>query len=312
MDLSAIQRRRGGVLTWQAWEQLELPGLARGAVLVNLCNLAPLRHPRSVTLIHDAQVYLTPESYSTAFLAWYRFALPRIGARAARIVTISEYSRDCLVRFGVAPREKISVVPNGADHLCEVAAEPGIITRLALRPGRYVLAAANAQRHKNVSVLFKAFASPALADLTLVLAGADGAQAFAASGAVPPPGAVFAGRVSDGELKALYENAACLAFPSTTEGFGLPPVEAMALGCPAVVAPCGALPEVCGDAALYAAADDPAAWAPAIRRLADEPDLAEAMRGAGRARAALYRWEASARKLLAVIDEVAGQPASGA
>ena len=305
LALDAIERREAGRLTWQPWEQLELPFIARGAVLVNLCNLAPIAHPKSVTLIHDAQVFLTPGSYSRAFLAWYRFALPRIGAGAARLVTVSDYSRDRLAEFGVAEFENISVIPNGVDHLAGVDADPATLGRLGLTPGRYVLGAANAQTHKNVAVLFEAFADPALRDLVLVLAGADGATAFATAGTPPSAGAVFAGRVSDGELRALYEGAACLAFPSTTAGFGLPPLEAMGFGCPAIVAPCGALPEVCGDAALYAPPDDPAAWVWAIRRLVDDHDLRARMVEAGRGRAALYRWEDSARRLLETIEAVA-------
>jgi glycosyltransferase involved in cell wall biosynthesis len=305
LALSSIVRRRAGVLTWQAWEQFELPWIARGAVLVNLCNLAPLAHGASVTLIHDAQVFLTPDSYSRAFLAWYRFALPRIGAAAARIVTISDYSRDRLVEFGVAARENIVVVPNGVDHLGGVASAPEILNRLGLQPGRYVVGAANAQSHKNVALLFDTFRSPRLADLTLVLAGSDGPDAFASAGKTPPPGVVFAGRVKDGELRALYEQALCLAFPSTTEGFGLPPLEAMSLGCPAVVAPRGALPEVCREAALYAAPDDPSAWADAILRLADDEDLRSSMRAAGRLQASRFRWADSARRLLKVIIDVA-------
>jgi glycosyltransferase involved in cell wall biosynthesis len=305
LSLAVIQRRQAGLLTWQPWEQLELPLIARDAVLVNLCNLAPLSHRRSVTLIHDAQVFLSPGSYSKAFLAWYRFALPRIGAGAARLVTVSDYSRDRLAESGVAPRAAISVVPNGVDHLTGVTAETAILRRLGLTRRGFVLGAANAQSHKNVALLFEAFAAPDLGGLTLVLAGSDGAETFAAAGARPPAHVVFAGRVSDGELRALYENAACLAFPSTTEGFGLPPLEAMRLGCPAVVAPCGALPEVCGEAALYAPHDAAAAWAHAIRSLVDDSSLRQRMTEAGLRRAALYRWEDSARRLLEIIEAVA-------
>ena len=304
LNLREIRRETAGVLTWQAWEQFELPGAAKGAVLVNLCNLAPLGHPRSVTMIHDAQVYLSPESYSKAFLAWYRFALPRIGAKAAKILTVSNYSRDRLVEYGVAPREKIEVVYNGVDHLDDVVAEPTIVSRLGLSPGRYVVAAGNAQKHKNIAMLFKMFAGGAMGDLSLVLAGADGREAFVASGVSPPDRVVFAGRVNDGALRALYEQAACLAFPSTTEGFGLPPLEAMRLLCPAVVTPCGALPEICGDAALYAAPDDPGAWAAAIRRAADDVETRTALLRAGVERADRYRWSASARKLLDILDDI--------
>ena len=112
------------------------------------------------------------------------------------------------------------------------------------------------QAHKNVGLLLRAFADPALRDLRLVLFGGEGRGAFEARGSAVPDNVVFAGRVSDGELRALYAHALCVAFPSTTEGFGLPPLEAMLVGCPAVVAPCGALPEVCGSAAVQAASPE--------------------------------------------------------
>ncbi|MBV9510642.1 MAG: glycosyltransferase family 4 protein [Caulobacteraceae bacterium] len=309
MPLASIDRREVGVLTSQAWEQLELPWIARGGVLVNLCNLAPLSHRRSVTLIHDAQVFLSPQSYSRAFRAWYRFALPRIGAGAAHVVTVSNYSRERLIEFGVAPAEKISVVHNGVDHFRTVAAKGDVVARLALTPHRYVVAAAGVQKHKNLGVLFEAFKSPGLADLTLVVVGGDDAAAFNAAGYTPGPGVVFAGRMSDGELKALYEQAACLAFPSTTEGFGLPPLEAMSLGCPVVAAPCGALPEVCGDAVLYANPYDPAAWVQAIRLAADDGEARTRLVRIGPSRAGCYRWEDSARRLLDIVWKAAQGPA---
>jgi glycosyltransferase involved in cell wall biosynthesis len=312
LPLQAIRRQRAGVLTWQAWEQFELPIIARDGLLVNLCNLAPLAHRASVTMIHDAQVFLTPQSYSAAFAAWYRFALPRIGAAAAQIVTVSEYSRDRLAAFGVADRSKITVVHNGVDHLLGQAADPAAATRLGVAPGRFVLACAGAQKHKNLGVVFEAFASPALDDLTLVVVGADDAAAFAAAGMVPPGRAVFAGRVSDSALCGLYETAACFVFPSTTEGFGLPPLEAMGRGCPVVAAPCGALPEVCGEAALYAAPDDPAAWAQAILAAGVDGETRDRLRAAGRARAAHFRWADAAAKLHDIIEAAAEQRALAA
>jgi len=311
LPLEVIERRRVGRLTWQAWEQLELPGAARGEVLVNLCNLAPLRHRRSVTMIHDAQVFLTPDSYPAPFRAWYRFALPRIGRGSARILTVSDYSRDRLAQFRVASPEKIDVVRNGVDHMQPIVPDGAILARLKLTPGGYVLAAAGAQKHKNVGLLFRAFAAHALRGLALVVAGGDREAAFAAAGAPAPPGTIFAGRTSDAELRALYENAHCLAFPSTTEGFGLPPMEAMSVDCPTIVAPCGALPEVCGGAALYADERDPAAWAAAIQSLY-ERRLRLRLREAGRVRAALYRWEDSARRLMAIVEGVAERAGRGA
>jgi glycosyltransferase involved in cell wall biosynthesis len=305
IDLTCIQRQTVGRATWQAWEQLELPAAAAGKVLVNLCNTSPLSARRSVTMIHDAQVFLTPRSNSWLFGAWYRFALPRIGAAAARIITVSRFSRDRLVEYGIASADRITVIHNGADHLLAIPAEPAILDRLSLRDRPYVLASANTQQHKNIALLFAAWARPGMEDVDLVLAGPHDRAAFAAAEHSPPPGVVFAGHVGDGELRALYEGALCFAFPSTTEGFGLPPLEAMTLGCPALVAPCGAVPEVCGGAALYREADDAAGWAEAVLELQRNKILRACQIAVGLKHATRFRWADAATQLLEVIRAAA-------
>lgn len=304
LPLKRIQRRRAGILTKQAWEQLEAPWFARGKLLVGLCNMAPLATRGSVTLIHDAHVYTTPQSGSPAFNLWYRFALPVIGASAARIVTVSNFSRDQLVRYGIAPSEKISVIHNGSDHLLRVAADPQVLDALGLKPRRYVLAVANSQVHKNIRVLFEACSALTDLDLRLVLVGPDDRAAFESKGLKPPNDVIFSGYRTDAELRALYEQAVCLAFPSTTEGFGLPPIEAMSLGCPVLASPCGALPETCGEAAIFVDPHEPAAWAAAVRRLAEDESERERVARGGAAHAAGFRWRDSARRLLDLINEV--------
>lgn len=304
LDLSRMDVRTIGRLTWQPWEQFELPWHARGKLLVNLCNLAPLAGHGAITMIHDAQVFISPESYSTAFKTWYQFALPRIGATAGRILTVSEYSRQMLARYGVARLENIEVVHNGVDHLGEVAADMRVFSRLDLDPGSYVVTLANTQAHKNVGMLFHAMRAPDAAGLKLVMVGSHTAQDFEAAGHTPPANVIFAGRVSDEELAALYGSAICLAFPSTTEGFGLPPLEAMRAGCPAVVAPCGALPEVCGEAAIYVDPFEPEAWAKALRRLREDSGERTRLIKAGYDQAAKFTWAKSSRRLMEIIDKV--------
>lgn len=310
LDLRALPVRQSGAsIGTQAWEQLQLPLIARNDILVSLCNIAPLLSAGGITMMHDAQTYLTPESYSTAFVSWYHFAAPRIAKRAARIVTVSEFSKQMLVQYGVVEAEKIQIVHNGVDHLLSVTPDRSIVARHGLQPRGYVLAMTSPQAHKNVQVLLKAFADASLANTPLVLYGDF---EHLPAGVAAPPNVVFTGRISDAELRSLMENAAVFAFPSTTEGFGLPPMEAMSLGCPAVVAPCGALPEVCGDAALYADPQDPAAWAAAIRHLLDDPESHATWSARAAARAAMFPWAKSARELLTVIDEVtAGEPYGG-
>jgi glycosyltransferase involved in cell wall biosynthesis len=257
----------------------------------------------AITMIHDAQVFTTPDSYSWAFVQWYRNVLHVVGSRHARILTVSEFSASELVRYGVAQRDNISIVPNGVDHLLADNSQPEILSRLGLAPRTFVVGLANVQPHKNIGLLLKAFTE--LSGLKLVLVGASRREEFVRLGHSVSSDVVFAGRIADGELKALLESALCVAFPSTTEGFGLPPLEGMSLGCPAVLAPCGALPEIAGDAALFASSTDPRQWIQAIRRLVDDPASWAEISRAGRKRAALFTWQRSGKKLVDVIQEVA-------
>ncbi|MBC2665166.1 glycosyltransferase family 4 protein [Novosphingobium flavum] len=284
------------------WEQLTLPARQGRPVLLSLCNVGPMLAGNAVTMIHDAQVMLSPRSYTFAFRAWYRVVQTVLGRRNRALLTVSDFSRGQLARAGLAPLERIHTVHNGVDHVLRVAADPAAVTRLALAGESYVLALATTQEHKNIAVLLRAFARPELAGVKLVLFGSATREAFVAEGHAVPPGVVFAGRVSDGELRALMEGACALAFPSTTEGFGLPPLEAMLLGTPAVCAPCGALPEVCGAAALYADPHDDAAWAGVLAGLAADGDRRAALGAAGRDRAGQFTWRRAALRLLEVLD----------
>jgi glycosyltransferase involved in cell wall biosynthesis len=295
-----------GSLPGQLWEQIDLPRAARGRLILSLCNLAPVGARNAVTMIHDAQVFITPESYSRTFRTWYRFVLRQAGKRHRRILTVSHFSKAQLVHYGIAPAERIEVIHNGVDHILRVAADRTIVAQLGLRPRHYAVALANTQKHKNIALLLAAFARPEMTGLKLVLVGGATRQDFEALGHPVPPNIVFAGKASDEALRGLIEEALCLAFPSLTEGFGLPPVEAMLLGCPAMIAPCGALPEVCGSAALAVDPDDPAAWSAALRVLLADPVAWAARSEAGRAHAAGFTWDRAARKLLAVLADVSG------
>ena len=296
-----LPSRAVGPLTGIPWEQVTLPLRKGDTTLLNFCNIGPIATRNAITMIHDAQVHLSPESYSRGFRLWYRAIQPILGRRNRAILTVSEYSKAQIAALGWCPVERIHVVHNGVDHVLRVESDVSPLAVLGLERGCYVIALSTTQAHKNIGLLLRAFADPMLADCTLVLVGGTGPAAFAARGMDIPGNIRFAGRVSDAALRGLIENALCLAFPSTTEGFGLPPLEAMALGCPTIVAPCGALPEVCGDAALYVAPDDAAAWAMAICRLAEPGSQREAMIARGLQRARQFTWREAALTLVRLL-----------
>lgn len=297
-----LPAREVGPLDGIAWEQLTLPWRQRRSALLNFCNIGPMLSANALTMIHDVQVKLSPGSYSLAFRLWYKIVQSLIARRNLALLTVSDFSREQIASAGLAPIERIHTIHNGADHVLRSEADRSILERHGLIGETYVVALSTTQKHKNIGILLEAFSRPELEEVKLVLFGSTGRAEFTSAGCSVPSNVVFAGRVSDGELRALIEGSIALAFPSTTEGFGLPPLEAMLLGTPAVCAPCGALPEVCGDAALYAAPDDPEEWARIIAALVDDGSLRARIAAAGREHASKFTWRKAALRLLEVLD----------
>ncbi|MEM1387901.1 MAG: glycosyltransferase family 1 protein [Pseudomonadota bacterium] len=279
---------------------MTLPRAARNSVLLNLCNLAPVLHPRSVVMIHDAQTYLFPQDYSGRQAAGYRALLPIIGSRAAKVITVSEYSKARLVEHRIAAADKIDVIHNGSDHILDEPADPSVLAKHALEQGGYVLVIGTTKRYKNISTVFRALEDTGL---RLVVAGGPGnAQSYLELGIKPPESTLFTGFVSDAELRSLYSHAGVFCLPSLTEGFGLPAVEAMQCGCPVIASNAGAMPEICGDAAILVSAENSGEWREAIKAVLGEPARADDLRKAGYDRAAAFQWERAAQQLWSSLE----------
>lgn len=293
-----------GVSHGHTWEQLELPWRARGKVLINLCNLAPALKKKSITMIHDAHVFNVPLSYSFRFRSVYRTAIPLIGRFHSHIVTVSRYSQAEIVKHKIAAPEKISVVHNGVDHMLRFKADYDILDKLDLRLRTYVVGLSSDQLHKNIGLLLRAFCDPRLRDVRCVLIGQDRRQEFMQAGFSVPENIVFSGPLSDDELRGLLEAATATVCPSTTEGFGLLPLEGMVLGCPAIVSRRGSLPEICGTAAVYVEPHDAEGWVAAIAHFCRHGDDREAYAQRGRVQAGKFTWSLAARHLLDLCDRM--------
>ncbi len=286
----------------QFWVQAQLPFYVKGGLL-SFCNLAPVTVSRQIACIHDLHTRLMPESYGRLFRLVNRIILPLLGRRAARITTVSGLSRQHLADYGVASQSKIVVTYNGADHAKRwVASRSRLVD--ATRP--YVVCLGRDLKYKNTELMVRL--APFLGEmgLDLLIAGDVDLSAYCRDGARPTDNVRLLGRIDDDEFAQVLSRALCFLFPSRIEGFGLPAIEAMVHGCPVVASTSPCLPEICGDAALFADPDSIGEWLGAIAKLRDDRGLRTQLIDKGVARAAAYSWRNIAELYLQLMAEVDG------
>jgi glycosyltransferase involved in cell wall biosynthesis len=238
----------------------------------------------------------------------------RTALRASRVVTISAHAAADIVELYGVPRERIAIVSPAVSPEFAPVVDPGAIAAVKARydisRGAFVLSGGGAEPRKNIAFLIEAFGrAPRLRDrMNLVVVGGMDGGADAIRAAVSSAGlesaVVFPGHVPVDDLRALYAGCALFAFPSLYEGFGMPPLEAMACGAPVVCSNASSLPEAVGDAALLVDPRDPHAWAEAMTRVAGDAGLREDLRRRGALRAKASSWEQSARDMLRVYRDL--------
>ena len=275
-------------------------GAALDAILYPYWPPSPRRRadaPPAATYVHDLAFRLRPGEVPWQQRLYLGTLLPRALRTAAAVVVPSQATRDDLLGSYPLPdlAERVHVVVEGPTPLPSPGSLPD-----GLAPG-FILAVGTVEPRKNYDRLAAAHSRIAGAP-PLVIAGRPGWN-----GARPPQGegVMVLGHVDDTELAALYANAGVLAFPSLYEGFGLPLLDAMAAGVPALVSDRGALPEVGGEAALVVAAEDVAAIETGLRRLLGDAGLRTRLAAAGRRRAARFRWERAAAAVLGILRKIA-------
>ncbi len=290
---------RGRLWSWVGFpKEAERQG---ARVLHTQYNLSPLAGSKGVTTIHDVSFFVGPEWFNAKDRAILRSMVPASVKRAAKVVTVSETSKQEIERFIPAAKGKVRVTYNAlGDNIAplpESDAEKVVRGRLKIE-GPYLLTVGTRWPRKNMALAIDAAAQ---AGHKIVVAGKAGWGEDAPKGA-----AVFTGFVSDQEITALYQCASLYLAPSKHEGFGIPLLEAWACGCPVVCSTGGALPEVAGDAALVVDSWDAKDWADSIRRLLADSGKLESLRQRGRARLGKFSWRETAEKTVAVYKEVIG------
>lgn len=271
--------------------------------------------PPAVVFVHDLAFKVRPDEVPWQQRLYMGAVLGRSLVDAAAVLTPSEATRRDLLSHYPKPglEGKIVTVPEGLPP-----AEPASALPEGVEPG-FILAVGTIEPRKNYPRLLAAYrglrgrhgALPFIIDgrpgvPQLVIAGRPGwAYGDTLLRIRQEPGVRYLGHVDEPTLNALYESASVLAYPSLYEGFGLPLLEAMSRGVPAVVGAAGALPELGGDAALAVDAQDPVAIAEALERLLSDPDLRRRLGEEGKRRASGYTWEEAASRTHAVLRKVA-------
>lgn len=300
ITLSTIRPRHIGRLSGHSWEQFELAHHAKG-VLLSLCNTGPILHRKQIVTIHDVNTRQFPQSYTRSFRWAYRILHPTLGRTARAVTTVSNFAAKQIADYGIAAPEKISIASNGCDHTRSWRQHAPASSNATTDRNTILLLGTNAP-HKNLRLITGLADRMAVNGLRLGVIGMSNDHVFNAN--VPNvnhPAITWCGRLTDNELADHFANALCLAFPSWTEGFGLPPLESMSLGCPVVASDRASIPEVCGQAALYAAPDNPDAWLAAFLSLKQDNILRQKLISAGHSQAAKYTWQATAQTYLNLI-----------
>ncbi len=302
------------LVPWQPPTAAEARALMRERIdVVHVQQTAPLFCPaRIVVSLHDIVFERYPHLFPPDSIVKLQVTVPLTVRRAAAILTLSEYSKRDIVRRYCVPSEKVTVAPCAADPMYrpmrDEERDTGRLAEIRAKYGtgeRFILSVGNLQPRKNLRTLIEAYVKLRQADATrhkLVLVGREAwlhDDIFAAARASGyADELVFTGYVPDADLVALYNAADVFVYPSLFEGFGLPPLEAMACGTPTVTGNTSALPETVGEAALMVDPRDAEALAGALARVLGDAELRAELAGRGIARAAAFSWERTARIIL--------------
>ena len=295
------------------WHRAQLPlRIERWVGKIDLLHapdftLPPVRKgTRTILTVHDLSFVRAPETATPGLRAYLNQVVPRSVARADHILADSEATRQDLIDLYDTDPAKISVLYSGVEArfrpIADVERLQAVREKYGIGNGPYLFSVGTVQPRKNYARLAEALHRLNRPDLKLVIAGGKGWLNDDLYRTVQTLGMEeqvrFLGFADDADLPALYNGAEVFAYPALYEGFGLPPLEAMACGTPVVTSNVSSLPEVVGEAGLVVEPTDVEALAFALARALDDDELRGTLRERGLARARLFTWERAAAQLL--------------
>lgn len=275
--------------------------------------LPPLKNTPSLLTVHDLSFMQHPHGAVPKLRRWLESVVPRSANKASHILADSHSTKHDLETILDVPSAKISVVGAGVEPRFQPIADEAVLNRVRRKynlPDQYILGLGTLEPRKNFVGLIQAFnqLQTNCPELHLVIAGGKGwlyEDIFATAANSPVADRIhMLGYVADEDLPALYSMANIFAYPSHYEGFGIPVLEAMACGTPVITADNSSLPEVAGDAALMTPSDDIDALAQGIYQIHTSDSLHKKCVKRGFAHAKTFTWEAAAKKLLTVYENI--------
>ena len=301
-----------------AWEQVALPAMIRRRrpdVLLAPLNVMPLLAGcRTVVVVHDL-AFLRLRTHKSSRRNYLAHMTRLSVQRASHVVTVSEFTRQEVIDLLAVPPSKVTAIPNGLGSQFAPRSPQDLASfrERANLPERFLLFVGTLEPRKNLAGLFRAYAAVReRLGMPLIVVGGKGWMTDPIFEVVRELGLSdqirFEGFVDDAELPLYYGAATALAYPSLYEGFGLPPLEAMASGVPVVTSNGSSLVEVVGDAALLVEPGDDAGLSNALVRLATDGGLRERLRTAGLQQAAAFSWKRTAATTLDVLLAQAERP----
>ncbi len=296
LEVEIIGKNKGVI-----WEQFDLPKYLKrhnNPLLLNLANTAPILYSNQIVTLHDIAYERFPQTFDWKFKALYRFMIPKILKNSKHILTVSQFSKKEITGFYNIDENNISVVYNSINSQFRSISKNN--------KEKYILAVSSINYRKNFVRLIKAFNKLENQKTKLYLVG--GIDKYFTDIEISQdiesnPDIEFKGRIDDIELIQLYSNALFFIYPSLYEGFGIPPIEAQACGCPVIVSNVASLSEVCGDSVLYCNPYDIDDIKAKMELLLNSENLRQELISKGFENIKRFGWQKSAKQIGEILEK---------